>query len=102
MKVMMRFLYMKVLSFHSIFISLEMQNIRQNKAPEQEMSVSYEEDIQPPEDGEREWESVYLDNTYIQQVCTLNAEFTRRLHKQLCYVIRAGYHPLFRIRKRRF
>ena len=99
---MMTFLSIKVPFFYPIINPLEMRNIRQNKAPEQEMSVSYEKDIQLPEDGEREWESVYLDNTYIQQVSTLDDEFICSLHKQLCYVIQAGYLPLFHIRKRPF
>ena len=97
---MMIFLYIKVLVLHSTSNPLEMRDIRQNKAPEQEMSVSYEKDIQLPEDGEREWESIYLDNTYIQQVCTLDNEFTCSLPKRLCYVIQAGYPPLFHIQKK--
>ena len=77
-----------------------MRNIRQNKAPEQEMSVSFEKDIQLPENGEREWESIYLDNTYIQQVCTLDDELTCSRHKRRFYVIQAGYLPLFPIQKK--
>lgn len=55
------------MSLLSIYLSVEIRNIRQNKAPEQEMYVSYKDDLKPFTAVNTE--NIYLDNSYIQQVC---------------------------------
>ena len=56
----------------------EMNNVRRNKDPEQDLNVSYEKYIKPFTTVNTE--NIYLDNAYIQQVTS--ASFVHRSRRR--------------------